>query len=57
MNGTDWPSPDANLSKVEEKLKKIIATTGVDFPNIASGSFYHFMLIRMCLALHILTVL
>ncbi|XP_059434342.1 mediator of RNA polymerase II transcription subunit 33A-like [Corylus avellana] len=38
MNGTDWPSPDANLSKVEEKMKKIIATTGVDFPsNIASG--------------------
>ncbi|XP_059457962.1 mediator of RNA polymerase II transcription subunit 33A-like [Corylus avellana] len=37
MNGTDWPSPNANLSKVEEQMKKIIAATGVDIPSIASG--------------------
>jgi hypothetical protein len=49
MNGTDWPSPDANLSNVEEQMKKIIAATGVDVPSIASGSFYHYMLIHMCL--------
>ena len=41
MNGTDWPSPDANLSDVEEQIKKVVAATGVDVPSIASGSFYH----------------
>ncbi|EEF45403.1 mediator of RNA polymerase II transcription subunit 33A [Ricinus communis] len=37
MNGTDWPSPAANLSNVEEKIKKILAATGVDIPSLASG--------------------
>ncbi|KDP40093.1 hypothetical protein JCGZ_02091 [Jatropha curcas] len=37
MNGTDWPSPAANLSNVEEKIKKILAGTGVDVPSLAAG--------------------
>ncbi|KAE8672098.1 Mediator of RNA polymerase II transcription subunit 33A [Hibiscus syriacus] len=36
MNGTDWPSPLANLSIVEQQIKKIIAATGVDFPSLAT---------------------
>lgn len=39
MNGTDWPSPAANLSSVEQQIKKILATTGVDVPSLAAGSF------------------
>ncbi|XP_010921944.1 mediator of RNA polymerase II transcription subunit 33A isoform X1 [Elaeis guineensis] len=40
MNGTDWPSPAANLSTVEENIKKIVAATGVDVPSlVAGGSF------------------
>ncbi|KAB2003432.1 hypothetical protein ES319_D11G131500v1 [Gossypium barbadense] len=35
MNGTDWPSPSANLFMVEEQIKKIIAATGVDIPSLA----------------------
>lgn len=38
MNGTDWPSPAANLSNVEEQIKKIIATTGVDVPSLSTGA-------------------
>lgn len=37
MNGTDWPSPAANLSTVEEQIKKIVADTGVDVPSLATG--------------------
>ncbi|KAF8731892.1 hypothetical protein HU200_015837 [Digitaria exilis] len=37
MNGSDWPSPSANLSMVEEHIKKIVATTGVDVPRLATG--------------------
>lgn len=37
MNGTDWPSPAANLSNVEEQIKKILAATGVDIPSLAVG--------------------
>ncbi|CAM8887474.1 unnamed protein product [Rhodiola kirilowii] len=37
MNGTDWPSPAANLANVEEKITKILAATGVDVPTIAKG--------------------
>ena len=41
MNGTDWPSPAANLSTVEQQIKKILADTGVDVPSLAVGmSFY-----------------
>ncbi|XP_020101456.1 mediator of RNA polymerase II transcription subunit 33A-like [Ananas comosus] len=40
MNGSDWPSPAANLSIVEEQIKKIVAATGVDVPSlVAGGSF------------------
>ncbi|KAG2317318.1 hypothetical protein Bca52824_020440 [Brassica carinata] len=35
MNGVDWPNPAANLSNVEEYIKKILATTGVDIPSLA----------------------
>ncbi|KAI4329735.1 hypothetical protein MLD38_028085 [Melastoma candidum] len=34
MNGTDWPSPAANLSMVELQIKKIIAAIGVDMPSL-----------------------
>ncbi|PNY01275.1 mediator of RNA polymerase II transcription subunit 33a-like protein [Trifolium pratense] len=37
MNGTDWPSPAANLSMVEQQIKKIIAATGVDVPSLPVG--------------------
>ncbi|KAI9181059.1 hypothetical protein LWI28_010964 [Acer negundo] len=37
MNGTDWPSPAANLSSVEQQVKKIIAATGVDVPSLVIG--------------------
>ncbi|KAL8171350.1 hypothetical protein V2J09_023154 [Rumex salicifolius] len=40
MNGTDWPSPKANLSNVEEQIRKILAATGVDVPRIAAGGSY-----------------
>ncbi|XP_031400886.1 mediator of RNA polymerase II transcription subunit 33B-like isoform X2 [Punica granatum] len=38
MNGTDWPSPAANLSTVEQQIKKILAAIGVDVPSITTGS-------------------
>jgi hypothetical protein len=38
MNGTDWPSPAANLQNVEEQIKKILAETGVDVPSLTSGN-------------------
>ncbi|XP_010524010.1 PREDICTED: mediator of RNA polymerase II transcription subunit 33B isoform X2 [Tarenaya hassleriana] len=34
MNGTDWPSPAANLASVEQQIKKILAATGVDIPRL-----------------------
>ncbi|CAL0310329.1 unnamed protein product [Lupinus luteus] len=34
MNGTDWPSPAANLSLVEQQIKKILEATGVDVPSL-----------------------
>lgn len=39
MNGTDWPSPAANLSMVEQQIKKVLAATGVDVPSLAAGTF------------------
>ncbi|KAK7285393.1 hypothetical protein RJT34_20163 [Clitoria ternatea] len=35
MNGTDWPSPAANLSLVEQQIKKMLAATSVDVPSLA----------------------
>ncbi|XP_076893767.1 mediator of RNA polymerase II transcription subunit 33A-like isoform X2 [Bidens hawaiensis] len=37
MNGTDWPSPAANLSMVEQNINKILAATGVDVPSLFAG--------------------
>ncbi|CAN4101936.1 unnamed protein product [Withania somnifera] len=37
MNGTDWPSPAANLATVEQQIKKILADTGVDVPSLSVG--------------------
>ncbi|KAF3793040.1 Mediator of RNA polymerase II transcription subunit 33A [Nymphaea thermarum] len=37
MNGTDWPSPAANLSYVEAAIKKVVATTGADVPSLEIG--------------------
>ncbi|KAG7967441.1 hypothetical protein I3843_08G099600 [Carya illinoinensis] len=37
MNGTDWPSPAANLSIMEQQIKKILAATGVHVPSLAIG--------------------
>ncbi|XP_078441460.1 mediator of RNA polymerase II transcription subunit 33A-like isoform X2 [Wolffia australiana] len=37
MNGTDWPSPAAKLSTVEDHIKKIVATTGVDVPSLVTA--------------------
>ncbi|KAM6558598.1 hypothetical protein CsatA_027837 [Cannabis sativa] len=37
MNGTDWPSPAANLSAVEQQIKKMLAATGVDVPSLSVG--------------------
>ncbi|CAM8961864.1 unnamed protein product [Rhodiola kirilowii] len=33
MNGTDWPSPAANISSVENELKQILAAVGVNIPS------------------------
>lgn len=40
MNGTDWPSPAATLSIVEQQIKKILAATGVDVPCLAVGKIF-----------------
>lgn len=39
MNGTDWPSPAANFSTVEQQIKKILAATGVDVPSLSAGIY------------------
>lgn len=44
MNGTDWPSPAANLLNVEEQIKKILAATGVDVPSLDPGIFFCVMI-------------
>lgn len=36
MNGTDWPSPAANLSIVEQQIHKVLATTGIEVPSLAT---------------------
>lgn len=42
MNGTDWPSPAANLTSVEQQIKKILAATGVDVPSLETGITLYF---------------
>ncbi|XVF32630.1 hypothetical protein REPUB_Repub17cG0098800 [Reevesia pubescens] len=56
MNGTDWPSPSANLSIVEQQIKKIIAATGVDVPTLAVGGSSPAMLPLPLAALVSLTI-
>ncbi|KAH9309638.1 hypothetical protein KI387_037549, partial [Taxus chinensis] len=34
MNGTDWPSPAANLHNVEAEIKEVLAATGVHVPSL-----------------------
>ncbi|TYG44983.1 hypothetical protein ES288_D11G138700v1 [Gossypium darwinii] len=56
MNGTDWPSPSANLFMVEQQIKKIIAATGVDIPSLAIGGSSPAMLPLPLAALVSLTI-
>ncbi|MBA0655041.1 hypothetical protein Goklo_007563, partial [Gossypium klotzschianum] len=56
MNGSDWPSPAANLSNIEQQIKKIIAATGVDVPSLTTGSSSPAMLPLPLAALVSLTI-
>ncbi|GMJ09138.1 REDUCED EPIDERMAL FLUORESCENCE 4 [Hibiscus trionum] len=56
MNGTDWPSPSANLFMVEQQIKKIIAATGVDVPSLPIGGSSPAMLPLPLAALVSLTI-
>ncbi|XP_050941184.1 mediator of RNA polymerase II transcription subunit 33A isoform X2 [Cucumis melo] len=56
MNGTDWPSPAATLSIVEQQIKKILAATGVDVPCLAVGGSSPAMLPLPLAALISLTI-
>ncbi|KZV45137.1 mediator of RNA polymerase II transcription subunit 33A [Dorcoceras hygrometricum] len=40
MNGSDWPSPAANLSLVEEQINRTLAATGVNIPCLSVGGNY-----------------
>ncbi|GKC34067.1 mediator of RNA polymerase II transcription subunit 33A, partial [Tanacetum coccineum] len=37
MNGSDWPSPAANLANVEEHIRNILAATNVNVPRLFAG--------------------
>ncbi|KAL5974895.1 hypothetical protein ACLOJK_031569 [Asimina triloba] len=37
MNGTDWPSPAANLLLIESEIKEILASAGVSAPSSYPG--------------------
>lgn len=47
MNGTDWPSPAANLSLVEQQIHKLLAATGIDVPSLATGILSEFLLLSL----------
>ena len=34
MNGTDWPSPAANLQNIEAEIKEVLDATGVYVPSL-----------------------
>ncbi|XP_026413117.1 mediator of RNA polymerase II transcription subunit 33A-like [Papaver somniferum] len=38
MNGTDWPSPAANLLAIETEVREIIAAAGVTVPSFSLGA-------------------
>ncbi|KAK9068995.1 hypothetical protein SSX86_013111 [Deinandra increscens subsp. villosa] len=52
MNGTDWPSPAANLSMVEKNINKMLAATGVDVPSLFAGMPCRKLVIQ-CLLLYL----
>ncbi|KAE8685508.1 Mediator of RNA polymerase II transcription subunit 33B [Hibiscus syriacus] len=56
MNGSDWPSPAANLSTIEQQIKKVIAATGVDVPSLTIGGSSPAMLPLPLAALVSLTI-
>lgn len=37
MNGTDWPSPAANLLLIESEVKEILTSAGVHVPSFHAG--------------------
>lgn len=47
MNGTDWPSPAANLVAVETEIKDILSSAGVNAPSSLSGKLIEFLYLRM----------
>lgn len=38
MNGTDWPSPAANLLLIESEIQEVLASAGVNVPSFKPGS-------------------
>ncbi|OUZ99643.1 hypothetical protein BVC80_9061g76 [Macleaya cordata] len=56
MNGTDWPSPAANLLSIESEVKEIIAAAGVTVPSGSSGAGAPVMLPLPVAALVSLTI-
>lgn len=38
MNGVDWPNPAANLSIIEQQIKKTLADIGVNVPSLGVGN-------------------
>ncbi|KAK8509902.1 hypothetical protein V6N13_093740 [Hibiscus sabdariffa] len=56
MNGSDWPSPAANLSIVEQQIKKIMAATGINVPSLTIGGSSPAMLPLPLAALVSLTI-
>ncbi|XP_020521729.1 mediator of RNA polymerase II transcription subunit 33A isoform X2 [Amborella trichopoda] len=56
MNGTDWPSPAANLLSIEAEMKEILAATGVELPSSYSGGLAQMTLPLPMAALVSLTI-
>lgn len=47
MNGTDWPSPAANLLSIESEMNEILASAGVTASNFYPGMvpcYFNFIL-------------
>ncbi|XP_077214711.1 mediator of RNA polymerase II transcription subunit 33A-like isoform X2 [Tasmannia lanceolata] len=41
MNGTDWPSPAANLLSIESEIKEILSSAGVHAPICYAGKMFY----------------